>query len=108
MDRVGTKSSGAGFLFTDNLLRIRKNPGGDIASSWEFRAGEWKQAASLPDIGKPEHHYDVMFWSIEKYASNCPQVFGSGFSFSDMNVLSLCFLYMCSSNQFATISFNSF
>ncbi|HCE78154.1 MAG TPA: hypothetical protein DEP61_04640 [Lachnospiraceae bacterium] len=35
----------AGPLFTDNLLRIRKkNPGGDIASSWEFRTGEWKKA----------------------------------------------------------------
>jgi hypothetical protein len=34
----------AGPLFTDNLLRIRKkNPGDDIASSWEFRAGEWKK-----------------------------------------------------------------
>jgi hypothetical protein len=34
----------AGPLFTDNLLRIRKkNPRDDIASSWEFRAGEWKK-----------------------------------------------------------------
>ena len=34
----------AGPLFTDNLLRIRaKNPKGDIASSWELRAGIWKK-----------------------------------------------------------------
>ena len=34
----------AGPLFTDNLLRIRqKDPKGDIASSWEFRAKTWKK-----------------------------------------------------------------
>lgn len=33
-----------GSLFTDNLLRIRKkDPKGDIASSWEFHAKAWKK-----------------------------------------------------------------
>lgn len=55
----------AGPLFMENLLRIREqDPRGDIASSWELRAGVWKKADArcfLEEIQKALTELDGSF-----------------------------------------------